>query len=110
LGFEDWGLRETATRVGGRHLLDDPNWRYTLLEALGDPSVRFTVLLDGFDGANTTEQLRTAVLRGSGGRPSNTNWEIAQLHQSGRLSTATLVEDRGRRSVPNPWPAAGFPP
>lgn len=110
LGLEAFGLRETAARVGGRHLLDDPNWRFTFLAALGDPTVRFTLSLDGLDGANPTEQLRTAVHRGAGGSPSPTNWEVAQLHQAGRLPTTSLVEDRSRRSVPNPWPATGFPP
>lgn len=110
LGLEAYGLRRRLHVLGGRHLLDDPNWRYTFLEALGDPSVRFTISLDGLDGVNPTEQLRTAVHRGASGNPSPTNWEIAQLHQVGRLSTTSLVEDRGRTSVPNPWPATGFPP
>ncbi|MCB9373085.1 MAG: hypothetical protein H6518_09915 [Microthrixaceae bacterium] len=110
VGLEAYGLRETAAHVGGRHLLDDPNWRYTFLEALGDRSVRFTTSLDGLDGADPTEQPRTAVHRGANGSPSPTNWEIAQLHQVGRLSTTSLVEDRGRTAVPNPWPASGFPP
>jgi hypothetical protein len=41
--------------------------------------------------------------------PSPTNWEVAQLHQVGRLSTTSLVEDGGQRLVPNPWPTSGFP-
>lgn len=100
LGIRE-GLEETASGVGGRTLLNDPNWRTTLMESIGNPSTRFTVSLDGFSGTGTYSQVMGAVQRGTTPLARATEWEMMQLQQAGRLGDVTFV--RGGEVIPNPW-------
>jgi hypothetical protein len=104
LGLSAHGLEATAAKVGGRTLLDDPEWMASLQRAIGDPSTKFTVSLDGMLGGSTSSQVMGAAQRGAAGVGGYTDWEMAQLFQGGRLSDATFV--RGGSVVPNPWAPA----
>ena len=101
LGLDSFGLRETARRVGGVTLMKDPNWKSTLMAALGDDSIRFTVSLRGFRAATKSEVLRAAQ-RGAAGTGGATDWELAMLYQSGRLETATFLDEAGN-VIENFW-------
>jgi len=103
LGLERQGLRETAARVGGRHLMDEADFRTALLNGLDNADTRFTVSLDGLRGNGTYDQVMQAVKDGIANGDSNsfTNWELAQLSNSGRLPGTTFV--RGGLQVPNPF-------
>ncbi len=100
LGIRE-GLDDTASSMGGRTLLNDPNWRTTLMESIGNPNTRFTVSLDGFSGAGTYSQVMGAAQWGATPLARATEWEIMQLQQAGRLGDVTFV--RGGQAVPNPW-------
>jgi hypothetical protein len=101
LGISRQGLKQTAAQIGARHLMGDPNWRESLLVAIGNPNARFTIILDGFEGSTTYGQLMRAAQRGFTPFARNTEWEIAQLRQAGRLGEATLM--RGGQVIPNPF-------
>jgi hypothetical protein len=47
------GVAATATKVGGHTLMNDKNWRTTLMAAVANSDVKFTVSLDGFSGSST---------------------------------------------------------
>jgi len=102
LGLRDYGLRETAAKVGGRHLLDDPNWMETLKAAIRNPDARFTVSLEGFGGETTYAKIMGAAQRGGTSAAKYTEWEIAQLHQAGRLHDVTFV-NRAAEVIANPF-------
>jgi RHS repeat-associated protein len=101
LGLAAFGLEETASKVGGRTLMSDPNWQRTLQTELSNSSTRFTVSLDGMSGASVQSQIFGAVQRSASGRHSNTDWEIGQIYQSGRLGDIGLYS--GGAYVPNPF-------
>ncbi len=101
LGIEAEGLKQTATQIGARHLMGDSNWRKSLMVAIGNPNTKFTIALDGFEGSTTYGQLAGAVQRGLTPFARNTEWEIAQLRQAGRLGEATLM--REGQVIPNPF-------
>lgn len=64
IGIRAQGLEQTASQVGARHLLNDPNWRATLQAAIGNPNTKFTISLDGFSGSTPYSQLMGAAQRG----------------------------------------------
>jgi RHS repeat-associated protein len=101
LGLEAHGLRDTARKVGGRHLMGDANWQDTLRTAVGDPSTRFTFALDGLPGSSTWSRVMSSIQRHASGRGGWTDWELNLLHQSGRLPDVTFVE--GGVVLPNPF-------
>jgi hypothetical protein len=101
LGLRSYGVEALGQSIGARTLLSDPHWKTTFMEALGNPSIRFTVSLDGFAGVTVEEQVMNAVARGFGHMPAATQWEMAQLWQAGRLPTTTLM--KGGKVVPNPF-------
>ena len=101
LGLRAHGLEETATKVGGRTLLKDPDWMASLQKGIADPSTKFTVSLDGMSGSSTYQQVMGAATRGASGAGGYTDWEMAQLFQGGRLPDVTFV--RGGVPVENPW-------
>jgi RHS repeat-associated protein len=95
LGLRAFGLEQTAAKVGGETLLSDPNWKATLLNALANPSTRFTVSVEGLNGSSVYSQVMGAAQRGLGAFASPTNWELGQLYQNGLLSTTTFVDALG---------------
>jgi len=101
LGLKAQGLEATAAKVGGRTLLKDPEWMATLQEAVGDPSTKFTVSVDGLSGSSTYSQVMSAAQRGAAGTGGYTDWELAQLYQAGRLGDTTFVS--GGSVIPNPF-------
>jgi Skp family chaperone for outer membrane proteins len=101
LGLKNFGLEETAGKVGGRTLPSDPAWQDTLRAAVGNPSTRFTVSLDGMSGSSTYSQVISAAQRGVAGAGGYTGWEMAQLYPAGRLGDTTFL--RGGSVVENPF-------
>lgn len=92
LGLEKAGLESTAARMGGKTLMNDPNWKSTLMNAIANPETKFTVSLDGLSGSSPYSQVMNAVQRGIGSNPGATNWELSQLYQAGRMSDVTFVQ------------------
>jgi RHS repeat-associated protein len=110
LGYADEGLRATAAKVGGRHLMEDNNWRRTVMDAAANGRARITVSLDGMTGANPAEKLMNAALRGSrppaaGMAPRATDWEMSVLYEVRRFRNVDLVQtvDGVLQHVPNPF-------
>lgn len=73
----------------------------TMQKAVGDPSTKFTVAVDGLSGSSTYSQVMNAAQRGTAGTGGYTDWELAQLYQAGRLGDTTFVS--GGSVVPNPF-------
>jgi hypothetical protein len=94
-------VEEQAASVGATHLMQDPNWKQTFLSALGNQSSKFTLFLDNLAGDSAYQKIIAAVTRSATGVGGATDWEIAQLYQSGRLGGVNLVE--GGAAVPNPF-------
>jgi hypothetical protein len=93
-------LKEIAQKVGGRTLLGSKDFKADLAEALSNPNTRFTVSIEGLDGASTYLKVLTAVQRGLNPRAASpTNFELAQLYQSGRLGAVTFVNRFGEGEV-----------
>ena len=92
LGLKAYGLERTATQVGGRTLMNDVNWQTTLQAAVGSPSTRFTVALDGVTGTSPYSKFMGAAQRGLTPGATPFNWEMGQLFQSGRHLDATFIE------------------
>jgi RHS repeat-associated protein len=101
LGLRSAGLEDTANSIGARTLLNDPDWMNAVQNAIGDPMTRISVSLDGFAGNSTYTQVMGAAQRGATGVGSATDWEMAQLFQSGRLADINFL--RGGAPVANPW-------
>ncbi|AZI57857.1 hypothetical protein EH165_06525 [Nakamurella antarctica] len=101
LGLRANGLETLAAKVGGRTLLEDAEWRITLLQAIADPSTKFTVSLDGMSGSTAYNQVMSAASRGANSSVGYTDWEMAQLYGGGRLSDTTFM--RGGVVVENPF-------
>lgn len=96
------GLDATASKVGGRTLMSDPNWQSSVLDAINTPGTKITVSLDGVPGSSVRSQVMTAVQRGASGAGTPFDWEMAQLYQSQRgLSGVTFVQ--GGKVVANPF-------
>lgn len=91
LGLRANGLEEAAAKVGGRTLLNDPDWMAAVHRGVGNPSTKFTVSLDGMSGSSTYSQVMSVAQRGAGGAGGYTDWEMAQLFEGGRLADTTLV-------------------
>jgi RHS repeat-associated protein len=91
LGLRAYGLVDVAKSVGGRHLLHDANWMQTLRTGVATPSTRFTVSLNGFAGSTPYSQVMGAVQKGLTPFAAPTQWEMAPLHQAGRLETSTFM-------------------
>jgi len=84
--------------------MSDVNWQTTLQTAVGNPSTRFTVSLDGVSGESTYSQVMGAAQQGFGSgavQGNYFNWEVSQLYQAGRLSSTTFM--RGGQVVANPF-------
>jgi RHS repeat-associated protein len=101
LGLEAHGLQQTATRVGGRTLMNDVNWQTSLQKALGNPSTRLTISLDGVSGTSPYSQFMSAVQRGITHGATPFNWDMGQLFQAGRHVDATFIQ--GGRVLVNPF-------
>jgi hypothetical protein len=93
LGLRAFGLEDQAKAIGARHLLADQNWRASLQDAIRNSNTRFTISLDGFSGSGTYSQVMGAVQRGLTNKATATEWELAQLYQSGRLQGASFMRD-----------------
>jgi RHS repeat-associated protein len=92
LGLRAYGLERTVQQIlGTTHLLNDPSWKATLMNALGNASSRITVVLDGFAGSNVREMVMRAAQRGATPVAAATEWEVAQIFSSGRLADVTLI-------------------
>jgi hypothetical protein len=92
LGLRAYGLEAAAKGIpGATHLLSDPNWRTTLMTALGNASSRFTVILDGFAGSNVRQMVMNAVQRGATPAAHATEWEMAQIWAAGRIGDVTFM-------------------
>jgi len=101
LGLRDYGLEDTAAKVGGRTLLNDPDWMATLQREIGDSSTRFTVSTDGMSGSSTYGQIMSAAQRGAAGIGGYTDWEMAQLYAGDRLPDVYFVS--GGLPIENPF-------
>jgi hypothetical protein len=102
LGLSAHGLEETAKAVGGRHLMNMQNgWREEVLMTIHNPNARITVVLDGFSGSNTYQQVMGAASRGLKSAAKATEWEMAQLARYGRLPSVNFM--RGGQAVENPF-------
>lgn len=100
LGLRAFDLEGAAAKAGGRTLLDDPAYRETLQQAVGDSSTTFTVSLDGLHGGYTydaADQLRTGpsatfTYDTLGQRIASTQAGVGTNYtygQAGRLTSAT---------------------
>ena len=96
LGLRDFGTREVAQQLGAIHLLDHPEWMNALKTAIGNPSTKFIVNLEGFSGSSIYSQVMGAVQRGLTPAAKYTEWEMAQLYQAGRLGTVNFVNRVGQ--------------
>jgi RHS repeat-associated protein len=101
LGIADQGLEVTAKQIGARHLLDDVDWKNTLLKAITNRNTKFTLILDGFDGGSTYTQIMRAAQRGMTDLARATDWEVAQLYRADRLGDVTLMQNG--KVIPNPF-------
>jgi RHS repeat-associated protein len=102
LGLASEGLEATAARVGGRTLMNDAAWRTSVMKAVADPNTKLTVSLDGLSGSSTYLKVMNAVQRGAA-NSGNTNWELYQIYQAGRLRSVQFVERGGTRILANPF-------
>src|SRR5262249_1604682 len=100
-------VEEQAGSVGATHLMNDPNWKQTFMNALAGGDTRFTVFLDnrvgraGTINASAYDKVMTSVLRNATAVGGATDFEISQLYQAGRLGSVTFME--GGAAVPNPF-------
>jgi RHS repeat-associated protein len=104
LGLDEFGLKQTASQVGGRTLMGDSNWRTTLQTAMGDSNTRLTVSLEGVSGSSPYSQFMNAAQQGlaRGAVEGNRfNWEMGQIYQAGRHNTVSFLQ--GGKVVPNPF-------
>jgi hypothetical protein len=87
LGLSEYGLESTAAKVGGRTLMNDPNFRETFINAVANPDARFTISLEGLRGATIQEQLNLAVQQGLARGPDAgfTNWSSLCSVERGAL-------------------------
>lgn len=104
LGLEGFGLEQTAAQMGGRTLMSSMTWQTDLMEAIANPTVKISVSLRGLSGTSTYDKVMTAAGRGAVGWRvgGNTNWELHQLLQAGRLRSVQFLDDVGR-VVENPF-------
>jgi RHS repeat-associated protein len=102
LGLERFGLSEVAEKVGAETLLKDPNWKATLLREIANPASRFTVSVEGLAGESVAGKVLSAAQQGIRSGATNTNWELGQLYQAGRLGDVTFV-NRSAQVLGNPF-------
>jgi RHS repeat-associated protein len=95
------GLEERAAKIGGRHLLNDPEWQATLTRGIADPSTKISVALDDVEGASTYGRVMSAVQRSAAGRGTGFDWEMRQLHDGGQLGNVDFWE--GGVRIANPF-------
>jgi hypothetical protein len=57
------GLAERAAQIGGRHLMNDPNWDLTVLKGVADPGTKFSAALDDVEGGSVYGRVMSAVQR-----------------------------------------------
>ena len=95
------GLAERAAQIGGRHLMNDPNWNQTVLKAVADPSTKLSVALDDVAGNSVYGRVMSAVQRSSAGKGSPFDWEMQQLYQGKRLASTDFYE--GGKRLANPF-------
>lgn len=100
LGKSD-GLAGIADKLGGRHLMASPDWQADVMATIANPNSRIAVALDGLDGTGSvSSRILAGVQRDASGAGSPFDWELAQLYQSGRLSTTELFENGAAISNP----------
>jgi RHS repeat-associated protein len=96
------GLESRAAQIGGRHLMNETDWQGAVTRAVGDPSTKISVALDGVEGAGSTYgRVMSAVQRSASGRGTPFDWEMQQLHEAGRLAKADFWE--GGQILGNPF-------
>ena len=101
LGLRE-GLRPFAESVAARHLLDDGSrWKANFLRAVGDSNAKFSFRIDGLNGAGVEGKVTASLERYRSGNFGNTDYEIAKLHEAGRLPEVQFFEN-GRR-LDNPF-------
>jgi RHS repeat-associated protein len=102
LGMRAYGTEALAEQLGATHFLDRVDWMDAVMEAVNNPSTKITVNLSGFEGDSVLSQVLGAAQRGMGPAARATEWEMAQLYQSGRLSTVNFVDSSGTM-IENPF-------
>jgi hypothetical protein len=98
------GLEGRAAAIGGRHLMNPgtQNWRSAVLQAIENPNTKISVDVAGLEGTGSVySRVMAAVQRGAGGTGSPFDWELAQLRQSGRLSSVDFFENAN--AIANPF-------
>jgi hypothetical protein len=85
--------------------MDDPNFLQTVREGAENASTKFTVSLSGFSGADTEDQVLSAIRAAEQTGEGFTNVELRILSQAGRLPDVNFV--RNGVSVPNPFASGG---
>jgi hypothetical protein len=103
LGIRNDQIYRFAQENGATHFLDTQHWLKYVTRAASDRNVRFTVFLDGFQGANTYSQVMNAVKAGAGEGAAATQIEMAILSRAGRLPEVTFMRDGA--VVKNPFAA-----
>ena len=101
LGMRDT-LEQTALDIGGRTLLDAPDWKTQLLQGIAEPSTKITVSMDNvIMNGNLQQTIQTAVQQGYGGAGTPFAWEMSQLMANGRMPTVNFI--LGGKTLPNPF-------
>ena len=96
------GLEERAASIGGRHLMAEADWQGAVIDAIVNPSTRISVDVAGLEGTGSVySRVMAAIGRGASGRGGPLDWELAQLRQSGRLSTVDFFENAN--AIANPF-------
>jgi hypothetical protein len=94
-------LQKIADSVGGRTLMDDPDWKQSLLDTVLNPDSKISVSLDDVEGEGTYSQVMGSAQRGMNGTGQPFDWEMGQLYSNDRLSSTTFL--RGGSVVDNPF-------
>jgi hypothetical protein len=81
--------------------MNDANWKATLQQSIGDPTTRFTVMLDGVRGASPYNQFMSAAQSGFSPLATPFNWEMGQLYQAGLRPKISFMQDL--QPVSNPF-------
>jgi hypothetical protein len=94
------GLEERAAQIGGRTLMNDPDWQATLTKAIADPGTKISVALDDVGGASTFGRVMGAVQRGASGLGSPFDWEMQQLYSAGQLGSTDFMREVISLTIP----------
>jgi hypothetical protein len=102
LGLRNQGLAATAERIGAIHFLYG-DFRQRVIDAAKSPTTKFSVVLDGMDGATPKTKVLNAVEDGLENGISNsfTNWEMSVLQTHGRLPDVDFYLNG--KLIPNPF-------